>query len=147
MEPFKVTGGGKFVWCYDLESRKSKQYSISRAADILILNEAWSHQREHKALDTDIFNWSGDKAMHIELQMDNMACNILKDEHPQSEKYLTSINGGEEWILSTDVYRCEAPGRFVIGLLDHVKILQGEELKKYVKDYINEHFDTEKVNI
>ena len=147
VEPFKVTGGGKFVWCYDLESRKSKQYSISRAADILILNEAWSHQREHKALDTDIFNWSGDKAMHIELQMDNMACNILKDEHPQSEKYLTSINGGEEWILSTDVFACEAPGRFIIGLIDHVKILHGEDLKQYVEGYIKDHFKVEKVNI
>lgn len=147
VEPFKVTGGGKFVWCYDLESRKSKQYSISRAADILLLNEAWSHQREHKALDTDIFNWSGDKAMHIELQMDNMACNILKDEHPQSEKYLTSINGGEEWILSTDVFACEAPGRFIIGLIDHVKILHGEELKQYVEGYIKDHFKVEKVNI
>lgn len=147
VEPFKVTGGGKFVWCYDLESRKSKQYSISRAADILILNEAWSHQREHKALDTDIFNWSGDKAMHIELQMDNMACNILKDEHPQSEKYLTSINGGEEWILSTDVFACEAPGRFIIGLIEHVKILHGEELKQYVEGYIKDHFKVGKVNI
>lgn len=147
VEPFKVTGGGKFVWCYDLESRKSKQYSISRAADILLLNESWSHQREHKALDTDIFNWSGDKAMHIELQMDNMSCNILKDEHPQSEKYLTSINGGEEWILSTDVFACEAPGRFIIGLIDHVKILHGEELKQYVEGYIKDHFKVEKVNI
>ena len=142
-----MTGGGKFVWCYDLESRKSKQYSISRAADILILNEAWSHQREHKALDTDIFNWSGDKAMHIDLQMDNMACNILKDEYPQSEKYLTSINDGEAWILSADVFRCEAPGRFIIGLVDHVKILQGEELKDYVESYIKKHFKAEQVNI
>ena len=147
VEPFKVTGGGKFVWCYDIESRKSKQYSISRAADILILNEAWSHQREHKALETDIFNWSGDKAMHIELQMDNMACNILKDEHPQSEKYLTSINGGEEWILSTDVYAFEAPGRFIIGLIDHVRILHGEELKQHVEGYIKDHFKVEQVNI
>lgn len=143
VEPFKVTGGGKFVWCYDLEGLKSKQYSISRAADILLLNDAWSHQREHKALDTDIFNWSGDKAMHIELQMDNMACNILKDEYPQSEKYLTSINDGEAWILSADVFRCEAPGRFIIGLVDHVKILQGEELKDYVEGYIKDHFKVE----
>ena len=147
VEPFKVTGEGKFVWCYDLVDRKCKQYSISRAADIILLNEAWTHQREHKALETDIFNWSGDKAMHIELRMDNLACNILKDEHPQSVKFLTSINDGEEWILSTDIYRCEAPGRFVIGLLDHVKILQGEELKKYVKDYINEHFDAEQLTV
>ena len=147
VEPFKVTGEGKFVWCYDLVDRKCKQYSISRAADIILLNEAWMHQREHKALETDIFNWSGDKAMHIELRMDNLACNILKDEHPLSAKFLTSINDGEEWILSTDVYRCEAPGRFVIGLLDHVKILQGEELKKYVKDYINEHFDAEQLTV
>lgn len=147
VEPFKVTGGGKFVWCYDLEGLKSKQYSISRAADILLLNESWTHQREHKSLDTDIFNWSGDKAMHIELQMDNMACNILKDEYPQSEKYLTSINGGEAWILSADVFRCEAPGRFIIGLVDHVKILQGEELKDYVEGYIKKHFKAEQVNI
>ena len=147
VEPFKVTGEGKFVWCYDLVDRKCKQYSISRAADIILLNDAWTHQREHKALETDIFNWSGDKAMHIELRMDNLACNILKDEHPQSVKFLTSINDGEEWILSTDIYRCEAPGRFVIGLLDHLKILQGEELKKYVKDYINEHFDAEKLTV
>lgn len=136
VEPFKVTGCGKFVWCYDLEGLKSKHYSISRAADILLLNEAWSHQREHKALDTDIFNWSGDKAMHIEIQMDNMASNTLKDEYPQSEKYLISVNGGEEWILSTDIYDCKAPGRFVVGLLDHVKILYGEELKSYVDNYI-----------
>lgn len=147
VEPFKVTGGGKFVWCYDLEGLKSKQYSISRAADILLLNESWTHQREHKSLDTDIFNWSGDKAMHIELQMDNMACNILKDEYPQSEKYLTSINGGDAWILSADVFRCEAPGRFIIGLVDHVNILQGEELKDYVEGYIKKHFKAEQVNI
>ena len=143
VEPFKVTGQGKFVWCYDLVDKQCKQYSISRAADILLLNETWRHQMEHKALETDIFNWSGDKAMHIELRMDNLACNILKDEYPLSAKFLTSINDGEEWILSTDVYRCEAPGRFIIGLLDHVKILQGEELKKYVQDYITNHFDAE----
>ena len=140
VEPFKVTGGGKFVWCYDLEGLKSKQYSISRAADIILLNESCTHQREHKAIDTDIFNWSGDNAMHIELQMDNMACNILKDEYPQSEKYLTSVNGGEEWILSTDIYDCKAPGRFVVGLLDHVNILHGEELKESVNGYIKDHF-------
>lgn len=147
VEPFLLTGGGKFVWCYDLEDRKCKQYSISRAADIILLNDSWSHQWEHKALDTDIFNWSGDKAMHIEIQMDNMACNVLKDEYPQSEKYLTSINGGEEWILSTDIYDCKAPGRFVVGLLDHVKILHGEQLKQYVEDYIKAHFKLEQVNI
>ena len=78
--------------------------------------------------------------MHIELQMDNMACNILKDEYPQSEKYLTSVNGGEEWILSTDIYDCKAPGRFVVGLLDHVIILHGEELKESVNCYIKDHF-------
>lgn len=142
VEPFKIVPGGRFVWCYDLDDGKCKQFSLSRAADVVVLNEHWSHESVHRALETDIFNWSGDKAMHIELQMDNLACNILKDEYPQSGKYLTSINGGEEWILSTDVYRSEAPGRFVIGLLDHVKILQGDELKKFVDDYIRRHVDS-----
>ncbi|MGM9735463.1 MAG: hypothetical protein ACI3ZL_03525 [Candidatus Cryptobacteroides sp.] len=41
----------------------------------------------------------------------------------------------------------KVPGRFVVGLLDHVKILQGEELKEYVGGYIKDHFKTEQVNI
>lgn len=142
VEPFKIVPGGRFVWSYDLDDGMCKQFSLSRAADVVILNEHWSHENGHRALETDIFNWSGEKATHIELQMDNLACNILKDEYPQSGKYLTSINGGEEWILSTDVYRSEAPGRFVIGLLDHVKILQGDELKDFVDGYIRRHVDS-----
>ena len=85
--------------------------------------------------------------MQIELRMDNLACNILKDEHPQSVKFLTSIDDGEEWILSTDIYRCEAPGRFVIGFFDYVMSVQGEELKKYVKDYIKEQCDADKLTV
>lgn len=142
VEPFKIVPGGRFVWCYDLDDGKCKQFSLSRAADVVVLNEPWSHEGGHRALETDIFNWSGEKAMHIELQMDNLACNILKDEYPVSGKYLTSINDGAEWILSTDVYRSEAPGRFVIGLLDHVKILQGDELKDFVDSYIRRHVDS-----
>lgn len=140
VEPFRKIDGGKLVWCYDLEDRQCKQFSYSRAADIVLLNEPWAHQSEHRALGTDIFNWSGAKAMHIVLGLDNTACNILRDEYSLSEKYLTSTDGGENWTLSADVYGCEAPGRFVVGLLDHVTVCEGDELKKYVAGYIREHF-------
>ena len=40
------------------------------------------------------------------------------------------------WRLSTDIYNCTAPGRFCIGLAEHVTIIKGDELKKYVSEYV-----------
>ena len=143
VEPFKIFNGGRSVWCYDLEEKKSKQYNLSRMAAVDVLQDGWSHAEEHVAEETDIFSWSGKKPMHIELDMDLTAKNILVDEYPDSEKYLKPVDkSGSRWILSTDILDCKAPGRFCIGLSEHIRISKGDELKKYVQEYIEKEFKT-----
>ena len=52
-------------------------------------------------------------------------------------KYLTK--DGKDWILETKVARLEGVGRFTIGLADEVKIPEGEELKTYVREFVQKN--------
>lgn len=141
VEPFKIVKGGKYVWAYDLEARCCKQFGLSKMAAVDLLQDPWTHEAEHKEQQTDIFNWSGEKPMSIELELDLVAKNIIVDEYPLSEKFIKQIDReGKTWRISTDVYGCIAPGRFCIGLADHVTIVKGEELKKYVKEFVAANF-------
>jgi predicted DNA-binding transcriptional regulator YafY len=69
----------------------------------------------------------------ITLQLDTRAKSLLLEEFPLSEKDLRREEG--KWILSTTIHSLEGAGRFVIGLAADVKILEGEQLREYVKEY------------
>lgn len=141
VEPFKIVKGGKYVWAYDLEAKCCKQFGLSKMAAVDMLQDPWTHEAEHKEQQTDIFNWSGDKPMSIELELDLVAKNIIVDEYPLSEKFIKQTDReGKTWQIATDVYGCIAPGRFCIGLADHVTIVKGEELKEYVRAFVKKNF-------
>lgn len=137
VEPFKLFNGGKSVWCYDIEAKANKKFNLSRMTAVDLLQDSWTHEQEHKADETDIFNWSGDTPVQIVMEMDRVARNILVDEFPQSEKSLTRLDAeGERWLLSTGVYEFAAPCRFYVGLAEHITITSGSDFKDYVNDYL-----------
>ena len=141
VEPFKIVRGGKYVWCYDIEDKCCKQFGISKMAAVDVIQDPWTHEAEHKEGNTDIFNWGGSKAFNIVLELDLTAKNIIVEEYPLSEPLLKQVDkSGMRWSLSTDIYNCTAPGRFCIGLAEHVTIIKGDELKKYVSEYVRKNF-------
>lgn len=141
VEPFKIVKGGRYVWCYDIEDKCCKQFGISKMAAVDVLQDPWTHEAEHKEEKTDIFNWVGTKAFSIVLELDLTAKNIIVDEYPLSEPILKRVDKDVmRWRLSTDIYSCIAPGRFCIGLAEHVTIIKGDELKEYVSEYVRKNF-------
>ena len=141
VEPFKIVRGGKYVWCFDIEDKCCKQFGISKMAAVDVIQDPWTHEAEHKEGNTDIFNWGGSKAFNIVLELDLTAKNIIVEEYPLSEPLLKQVDkSGMRWSLSTDIYNCTAPGRFCIGLAEHVTIIKGDELKKYVSEYVRKNF-------
>ena len=141
VEPFKLVQNKKYVWCYDLEDHCCKQFGLSKMGSAEILQDQWTHESEHKEKQTDIFNWSGEKPVHILLEMDLTAKNIIIEEFPLSEKLLQKADReGYKWHLETDILSLIAPGRFCIGLANHVTILQGDELKAYIRDFVKTNF-------
>ena len=79
---------------------------------------------------------NGDTTTRISLQLDLMAKNLLVEEFPRAKEFITGHKGDENiWYFTTDVCRMEGIGRFYIGLAEHIRILEGDELKKYASDY------------
>jgi hypothetical protein len=83
---------------------------------------------------------SGDSTTRISLQLDLMAKNLLIEEFPKSKELVKGQKGDENvWYFTTDICRIEGIGRFYIGLANHIQILEGEELKKYAKEYAEKY--------
>jgi len=135
VEPFAFARNYRHIWCYDLEDSKNKLFSISRIGNVELLDEKWTCEREHKEQKVDIFNMIGTEPVHIVLHLDTMAKNLLVEEFVGSAKELVDLKNGE-WQLETDVYSMAGIGRFYIGLAEHIRIIQGDALKQYAKEYV-----------
>jgi len=67
--------------------------------------------------------------------MGMLAYNLLCEEYPLAERDLHKVEEGR-WVLDTEVAGPAAIGRFVVGLLDDIRILEGDELVVYLRDYM-----------
>ena len=68
-----------------------------------------------------------------------MAKNLLIEEYPLAMKDITLENGS--WWLKTKVKNLTGVGRFVIGLLDQVKVINSPDLMAYISRYKRIHMD------
>ena len=130
------------VYCYDLASRKYKQFRLHRISSIETLPETYALQKSSPKK-ADVFRWldDGGRRYHIKLRMEVGARNYLLEEYSCAEK-LPSAELYEEkkniWILDTYVNGLGAVRRFYLGLADKIEILETEnssELKKEIQDY------------
>ena len=71
---------------------------------------------------------------HVKLELSIMAKNLLIEEYPLAEKDLRKE--GDKWILDTMVSGMEGVGRFVIGLAHEIRILESDELKEYIRKFV-----------
>lgn len=62
--------------------------------------------------------------------------NLLTEEFPLAEKELTKISA-DVWILDTQVCNYEGIGRFVLGLLDDVEVLESDDFKIFLRERIS----------
>ncbi|MCQ2068039.1 MAG: WYL domain-containing protein [Bacteroidaceae bacterium] len=135
VEPFVFTSNSIDVWAFDTEDNKNKRFKITRINEVQVLDSNWENAANHNAELMDDFRTHGDGCYHIKLQMDRMAKDLLSEEYPLSEKHISEIDGSH-WLYEADVYKLEGIGRFVMGLYEHIIILDGKELKDYIMSII-----------
>ena len=137
VEPFAFTTNYLDVWCYDPEDGKNKRFKIARIDEVEVLNVPWAHEAEHNSSEIDAFRMSGPKKYHVILKLSLQAKNLMLEEYPLAEKSIRK--NGDVYIFDADVRALEGVGRFVIGLAADVEILEGEELKKYIRHFVSDH--------
>lgn len=139
VEPFAFTTNYLDVWCYDPEDGKNKRFKIARIDEVLALDEPWVAEVEHSSSEIDVFRMSGPKTYHVRLQLSLQAKNLLLEEYPLTEKCIRK--SGDHYIFDDDVRAMEGVGRFVIGLASDISILDGVELRDYIRNFVSRYLE------
>ena len=142
IEPYDVRPEDNLVISYDIKRNGTRVFNFNRIGYVEILaDKPWTNTERHKPVFVDVFHMSDDNVkIHISLQLDLMAKNLLVEEFPRAKDYLTGHKGDENiWYFDTDVCRLEGIGRFYIGLANHITILEGEPLKQYAAEYAKKY--------
>ena len=135
VEPFAFTTNYVQVWCYDTESHSCKLFKLSRIGSAEILDTVWQHKAEHKRDTIDIFRMNGTERHRVRLELGMLAHNLLIEEYPLAEAHLTPIDK-EHWLLDTEVASYAGVARFVVGLMDDIRIVDTPDLERYLSSYV-----------
>jgi hypothetical protein len=133
VEPFEISDSFNLVWCYDVEKQMNKQFKISRINAIDVSPIAFEHKNKHYSMPTDVFRNTGILDKSIEIQLNVRAYNLLIEEYPMAEQFITELEGNA-YILQCKVAKWEGPCRFVLGLWDDIKLVGSNDFITFVKN-------------
>ena len=142
VEPFAFTTNYVNVWCYDLEDNRCKIFKTARIDSVEATAESWQFEEQHREGFIDIFRMIAQpeaELIPISLQLGRLAYNLILEEYPLSEKYISQVDESH-WLLECKVANLQGIARFVVGLLDDIDISNSPELKQYITNYINQYF-------
>lgn len=132
VEPFSFSYEHQSVWAYEMSSGICKQFKITRLSDVEILCRPWQFENKHRLPFTDLFNISAESPIdEIELELQLNAYNLLLEEFPGVEEYITSR---KPYVVKIPVAGYEGIGRFVLGLIDSIKVGRSKKFRAYLKE-------------
>ena len=68
-----------------------------------------------------------------------LARNLLIEEYPLAEEHLTPLDT-EQWMLDTEVASYAGVARFVVGLMDDIRIVDTPALEQYLAEYVTRYW-------
>ena len=132
VEPFLLMNNNNEVRCYEPASGLNKTFKVSRMQGVEVLGTEWEHEGQHRRMFTDVFMFSGELLMPVELVLGELSYNVMKEEYPQAIPHIADDDRGRH-LLRLDVCSYAGIGRFVLGLLDDIEVLGGDGFKDYLK--------------
>lgn len=135
VEPFGFTTNYVQIWCFEPESGMNKLFKTSRIGSVELLDEEWQCADKHTKGYIDIFRMSGFEQQRVRLRLGMLAYNLLIEEYPLAERDVVAVDEGH-WMLDTAVCNFKGVGRFVIGLLDDIEVVESPEFEEYMRGLI-----------
>lgn len=133
VEPFAFTANNNEIWCYEPTSGRNKLFKVSRISKVEMTETPWQAEAEHREGYIDVFHNSSDRRLPVTLRLGMAAANLLVEEFPLAEKYMTKEEDGH-WIFSVEVCRYEGVGRFVLGLYEDIEIIDSPAFKEFLSE-------------
>ena len=139
VEPFAFTTNYVQVWCFDTESKSCKLFKLARIDSVEITNNEWQYQPQHEKSFIDIFRMNGNERLRVCLSLGILSRNLLLEEYPLAEQQLTPTEDGR-WTLDTEVANYAGVARFVVGLMDDIRIIDTPDLEQYLANYVAKYW-------
>ena len=138
VEPFAFTTNYVQVWCFDPKDSSCKLFKTSRIGSVEILEKEWQHESAHVEAFIDIFRMNGKERTRVQLELGLMAYNLLLEEYPLAERDTRPLDNNR-WLLDTEVASMYGVARFVVGLLDDIRIINSPELEAHIDSYLQKY--------
>lgn len=131
VEPFEFKNNLKYVMCYEPAKEANRLFKIKRIEQCIPAQTLWEHEEKHESLPTDVFRICGELNKPVKLKLTSLARNLLIEEYPQSECYISAC--GDSYIFETAVAGFLGISRFCMGLPDNVEVLESDKLKEFMR--------------
>ena len=135
VEPFMLLNGNNEVRCYEITTATNKTFKLSRVQDVKILDLFWQYEKYHREMMTDIFMFSSESQELVKLRLGRLSASLLREEYPQSERYIEP-DGDDHWLVELPVSSFKGIGRFVLGLMEDIDVLENDDFKDYLRQKI-----------
>ena len=133
VEPYGFSTNYNDVYAYEISTGENKIFKVCRIGWVKPTCHEWEHEDEHEVISPDCFRMNGKELIPVTLKMSLMAKNLLIEEYPLSAHDVTYEEG--YWWLRTNVKSMAGVGRFVLGLAEHIEIVNSPQLERYIGNY------------
>lgn len=132
VEPFAFTANYISVWAFEPESQSCKIFKTARIEKVDILDKDNMHEDLHRKEPVDVFRISSNTLTNVKLRLTLRAYNLLIEEYPLAEQYIAPLYDNY-WQFDADVCGFEGVGRFVLGLMEEVEIIEPVAFKLFLQ--------------
>lgn len=132
VEPYLFVSENSEVRCYEIKTGQNKTFKLSRIRKVEPLDLLWSHKNEHAEYFTDLFHFSGEERFPVTLILGQLSMSLLVEEYPGASALLEQQEDGR-FLLKTEVCNYKGIGRFVMGLIDDIEVVDSPEFVDYLR--------------
>ena len=137
VEPYQFTYNYICVWCFDPEGRENKLFRVSRISRAELYDRKWQYSSLHQIMDMDPFRISGPEKTTVKMLLGLRSYNLLIEEFPLAGEYIIKKDD-QNYLFDGRVCGFEGIGRFVLGLMDDIEVLEPDTFKAYLMKVICE---------
>lgn len=131
VEPVHFGDNYLSVMALDTHDQVLKQFKLDRIGEVFELDHGFKFEQLHKNTSTDIFQFTGDSHEWITLQLSLRAFLLIREEYPLSIPFIEKQE--DHYRFHAPVASFEGAGRFVLGLIDEIKVVGPVGFKDFLK--------------
>jgi proteasome accessory factor C len=132
IEPFAFTENYEGIWAFDTETNNCKQFKLARMEKVSITANGCANENKQSIPFTDAFGFAASRPKGIaHLHMNMLAANLLREEYPLTEKYITQVE--KNYHVKLPFANFKGIGRFIRGLREEIEVVGPVGLKKYLE--------------